>query len=140
MAMTRCALLAIAAVVAGCVHRPISTNTDVRCADAHTGGAVQLTTDPDGGESASLFVRVLENGAPLEPGSIRIFPRDVTGELRRPKPESLGRYEYRGLEPGWYLVEVRKVGYDQIADSLQLRPGTRHTMWVTLRPKYSCLI
>ena len=138
--MTRWALLAVAAVVAGCVHRPISTNTDVRCADARAGGAVQITTDPNGGETASLVVRVLENTAPLEPGSIRIFPRDVAGELRRPKPESLGRYEYFGLEPGWYLVEVRKVGYDQIADSLELRPGTRHTMWVTLHPKYSCLI
>ena len=138
--MTRWALLAVAAVVAGCAHRPISVNTDVRCPDARPGGAVQLTTDPDGGESASLVVRVLENGAPLEPGSIRVFPRDVAGELRRPRPESLGLYDYRGLGPGWYLVEVRKVGYDQIADSLELRPGTRHTMWVTLRQKYSCLI
>jgi hypothetical protein len=138
--MTRWALLTIAAVVAGCVHRPIPTNTDVRCADAHPGSAVQVTTDPDGGESSSLVVRVLENNAPLEPGSIRIFPRDVIGELRRPKPESLGRYEYRGLRPGWYLVEVRKIGYDQIVDSLELRPETRHSMWVTLRPKDSCLI
>ena len=138
--MTRWALLVIAVVVAGCAHRPISTNMDVRCADAHPGGAVQVITDPDGGESSSLVVRVLENTAPLEPGSIRIFPRDVAGELRRPEPESLGRYEYRGLTPGWYLVEVRKVGYDQIADSLELRPGTRHTMWVTLRPTYSCHI
>ena len=138
--MTRWTLLAIAAVVAGCAHPPISTNMDVHCPDAHPGGAVQLTTDPDGGESASLVVRVLENTAPLEPGSVRIFPRDVAGELRRPTPVSLGRYEYRGLAPGWYLVEVRKVGYDQVADSLELRPGTRHTMWVTLRPTYSCHI
>ena len=138
--MTRWALLAVAVVVTGCAHRPVAVNTDVHCPEAHPGGAVQLTTDPNGGESASLVVRVLESGAPLEPGSIRIFPRDVAGELRRPKPESLGLYEYRGLEPGWYLVEVRKVGYDQVADSLELRSGTRHTMWVTLRPKYGCLI
>ena len=138
--MTRWAWVAIAALVAGCAHRPVSVNTDVHCPDARPDGAVQLTTDPNGGESASLLVRVLENGAPLEPGSIRIFPRDVAGELRRPKPESVGLYEYRGLEAGWYLVEVRKVGYDQVADSLELRPGTRHTMWVTLRKKYSCLI
>jgi hypothetical protein len=52
----------------------------------------------------------------------------------------VGLYEYRGLEAGWYLVEVRKVGYDQVADSLELHPGTRHTMWVTLRKKDSCLI
>src|SRR6478752_5859695 len=100
--MTRWAVLVVAAAVAACAHRPMSTNTDVRCADAHPAGDVQLTTDPNGGESANLVVRVLENGAPLEPGSIRVFPRDADGELRRPQPESLGLYDYRGLMPGWY--------------------------------------
>ena len=83
--MTRWALLVIAVVVAGCAHRPISTNMDVRCADAHPGGAVQVITDPDGGECSSLVVRVLENNAPLEPGSIRIFPRDVSCPAKRRK-------------------------------------------------------
>ena len=138
--MTRSILLAFVAVVIGCAHRAISTNTDVRCPNAHPGGEVQFTTDPDGGEWASLVVRVLENNAPLEPGSVRIFPRDAAGELPHPKPESLGRYEYRGLKAGWYLVVVQKVGYGRIADSLELRTGTRHTLWVTLRQEYSCLI
>jgi len=132
---TRAALL-IAAVVAGCAHPHSVTTGDRRCRD------MRIVTEPaPSAESASLLVTVRTNeNAPLEPASIRVFPRDAAGELRKPKPDSLGQYQYRALAPGWYLVVVRKVGYDQVADSLELRPGTRQRVSVTMTPQYSCLI
>ena len=130
------AVLLIAVVVGGCAHPHAVTTGDLHCS------AVRVMTEPaPSAESASLLVIVRANdNTPLEPGSIRVFPRDATGELRKPKPDSLGQYQYRALAPGWYLVVVGKVGYDQVADSLELRRGTRHRVSVTLNPKYGCLI
>jgi hypothetical protein len=133
------ASLLVAAVIAGCAHSHAVTTGNLRCPDAQPGDAMRITTEAaPSDESASLIVIVRTNeSTALEPGSIRVFPRAAAGELRKPKPDSLGQYAYRTLAPGWYLVEVRKVGYDRIADSLELRRGTRHRVSFTMSPTYS---
>ena len=137
-AFTLCgAALAMVAAIAGCA-RPAMYTSDLRCPDARPRTVVKISAEAQpSAESAGLLVVVhaKDGDGLLEPGSVRVFPRDAAIVIRAPRPDSLGYYAYHALRPGWYLVEVRKVGYDPAIDSLELHRGSRSNMSVWIGPK-----